>query len=177
MYARRWTFVLFASCAVLSGCSGGGDKGITDPGGRSSCSITVSGAQTGTYGCTAAGITEATTASSNVLVMGTSTSPIIMGLVGFNGNLTTGTYRSTDAKVSAISGVSLQNAQDQIWEAWSDTVSPSQGSFTLTLSSLKLEGTSDGSQVYSLHGTFDATLLPSSLSTPATGTVTVHMVF
>lgn len=140
----------------------------------SSCTITLSGALSGTIPCTAS---LGYDAKNNLGVLGVSPvgSPTVhfTGSASFPGQPHTGTYQSTDA--GAKGGLSVQQGTPT-WFA-SSGGSSTQGSYALTLNSVtNPRQTSSGDMLYDTSGVLTATL-PAITGTGASGTVMVSVTF
>jgi hypothetical protein len=157
-----------AGLIALGACGGGDSKGITDPGGTpgtTKCTVTFSGAKTGSENCVA-GAAYSTADKASAISIGVSGS--LSGGILIEGEPSKATYTASTPKVTGgvfyIAGV-------QYWAADSD-----QGAFTLTISSVGNVVTVPDGKGYTIHGTLDATL-PAVAGTGATGTITVHATF
>jgi hypothetical protein len=173
----RRTIALGVMFIALSGCSSSSGTDGSNGGGESSCTITLSGAETGSPVCS--GITAVWTTDDNQFLYGFfnngGATTVIVSL-GRSGEPTKTTYRNTDTD---LIGSAVVQDGDNSWVAQSaDTSSDTQaaGSFAVTITSVSTTvSTSDG-KVYALHGTFTATLPPAA-GTGSTGTVTMNVKF
>jgi len=156
MYTRVLVFA-----AALAAC-GGSSSNLTNPGQSQSCTVTLSGAVTGTFDCKPA--TTAWSSSNNQggftfsvgSGSGTTAAPSITVAIGVTGEPQAKTYHSTDSGVSA--GLTVSTGSSSVWFAQA----PSNGSFALTFSSVSnaQTATSNGvtGKVYDGEGTLTATL-------------------
>jgi hypothetical protein len=166
---------LLGPAACGSSTDNGSDGG--NDGGNSACTIALTGAQTGSYDCASVLAIFASDSSLSAVDFSTSTgSPVVNVALRFPGELTTKTYRSTDAGAVGSVVVNLNNMS-----AWIAVVDPSSqtpivGSFVLTISSVSTLSSDANGKVLRVHGSLTATL-PSLASTAATGTVTVNATF
>jgi len=164
---------------VSLACGGTG----TNPTNTGACSITLSGAVTGTFPCASAatgGYDHASNESAVDFTAGSAasasnTTPDITVAIGFSGSMQNGTFTSTGS--GAGGGVVVDGNPGSVWAATvASGANPATGSYTLVVSSnTTLAGNTSGS-VYTVHGTLDATL-PAVQGSSATGTVTLHATF
>ena len=159
------------SAVALLGCGGALSAATGGP-----CTITLTGARTGTYDCSAAR-SAAWQSSGNQTGVGLNVpgDPIISVSVVFSGEAHTGVFHSTDSGVEGGAAVTRSNGTEA-WEASVDPQSGSVGSFTLNLTAVSVTTMSTSGKVYTAHGTVDATL-PASAGSSATGVVTLHAAF
>ena len=164
--------------AVLLGC--GSPAGSGDPSGgasSASCTLTLSGAMSGSYGCTQQSATwsDTTDTSTVTFVHGITgqTDPSIAAMITFPGAPLAGIHADTDAgaktHVTVVSGTST----------WAEVVggaAPKSGSYTLVLTRVTPTKTTDYAQAYSISGTLDVTLLPAQ-GASASGSLTLHTTF
>lgn len=139
------------------------------------CRVTLSGAQTGTFDCTAVGAWISSSDSAAVVISNQTTTPAILLGVGRRGLWSTGTFTNTDA--GALGSSTIQNGQ-AYWvaaSAASNGVAGGVGSYTLNLTTAAGTAVSGG-EVYIVHGTFNATALAVP-GTTASGTVTIQVTF
>jgi hypothetical protein len=169
-------FALVAA-VVLAGC--GGSTSPTTNGLTGSASITLSGAQTGSF--TANNVVSAwNTASSqgafgmSVLQAASTSTPGIAVAITFPGEPHTGHFLSTGT--GAAGAVSVNPSGNIFWAATSSTASGAQGSYDLNLTSVSSAATVNGGKTYTVSGTLDATVTAITGS-GATGTVTLHATF
>jgi hypothetical protein len=141
------------------------------------CTLTLSGAVTGTSGCQAVGTTDSNTSLTTVTITGAASSAY-SGFDSVNalgmGDLANGTYSATN--VSRSSTIVSVGTTD-FWGAFAhDGSNPDQGTFSLLISSPGSKVTQAGVPGWpDPHGTLDATLLPAGGS--ASSAVTVHAAF
>ena len=151
-----------------------GDSGSTAP---PSCSMTLSGAVTGTYACGLPLGAWGSAKNRGAIVLTynlTGTSGIkASASVGFPGEPTTKTYSSSDG--DGQSGLNVVDGKG-VWAATAGTSATPLGSYTMVVTSVALGETQATGKSYRVGGTLDATLTPAS-GTSATGTVTMHVEF
>ena len=133
--------------------------------------ITLSGAMTSTF--SSAPITASCIAGHCTIVITAAAPPPFFGAhVNLSAEPAVRTYSMSDPDKSA--SVSASNSTGGGAATWSAAIFPSgpdRGTFSLVLTEVGPKATGDE---FLIHGTFDATLTAES---PATGTVTVHVVF
>lgn len=137
---------------ILTAC--GGSSGGTAA--ATTCSITLSGGNTGTYGCSRFQAGYATSNNFSSITSG------VAGLTGANlsinvpGPLHPGTFGSSDHSAKATMGIQGSG------KAWSleinDDPSADRGSFTLHLETVTPTQVTATGSGYTLHGNLDATL-------------------
>ena len=166
----------FAAIALFLAACGGSSTPGGNPGQSSSCSMTLSGAVTGTFDCRPA--TTVWSSSNNTGGFGFSvTTPAINVAIGWSGQPSGGAhYKITDSGASG--GVTVQQgsgASTQVWAASAATGSnPAHGSYDLAFSSVSNAVTTSQGNAYSAEGTLSATLVP---LTGQSGNVTVSVTF
>lgn len=155
----------FATLVLVAACSSSNNHTTDAPGNGSgsnqggSCSLTLSGGQTGTYSCTS---TTAWASSNNegaFSITPTGFSGMINIAVGWPGEPHTGTYQSTDA--NAKGGASVVTGSGASTMAWAAAVGGGNapiGSYTLSFTSISNTVTTSNGKAYTGHGTFTATL-------------------
>jgi len=145
------------------------------------CSITLSGALTGTFDCLAqpTGGYDATKNETAITVaagnagQATNASPNVDIGLGYAGTLHTGVFHQSDS--GAKGGVAVTGTANASWLAAQDNGTP-MGTWTLNLTgATTIAGNSTGAADY-VHGTVDATL-PAVANSGASGTVTLHASF
>ncbi len=153
--------ILVLAGAALAAC--GGTSITTTPGQSQSCTVTLSGALTGTFDCKPA--TTVWSSSNNVggfsfsvgSGSGTPTAPTINVAIGFSGEPQAKSYQSTDSGMQA--GVSVQAGSTAVWYATAPSGSSSAvGSYTLTFTSVSNAISASSGKVYDGEGTLTATL-------------------
>jgi hypothetical protein len=173
---------LFLTAAfALAAC--GGATALTHPGESSSCSVTLSGAVTGTFDCQPA--TTAWGSSNNTGAFGFSvsasaTAPAINVAIGWTGEPTTRHYKNTDT--DGQGGITVQTgsgATTQVWAGCANAASGGgcgtvAGSYDLNITGISNTIAASNGKVYSTDGTITATLQP---LTGQSGTVTVTATF
>ena len=166
---------------VLMACGGGSSKtidaagnGSGSNGGGGACTLTLSGAQTGSYSCTA----MTAWASSNnqggfSLSVSGFTGMITVG-VGWPGEPMATTYHSTDA--NAKGGASVVTGSGAGTMAWTAAVGNGNtiGSYMVTFSSVANPITTSQGKGYTAHGSFSATLMS---QTGQSGTIMMSATF
>jgi hypothetical protein len=172
-----------ALCVVFAvGCGGpgipGGGGGGTGSGLRP-CTITLSGAVTGTFACTdvpAVAHTSNQNQTGFVVAYGTlgQTDPAVAVSFGFSGQPPSGTVSSTGT--GANGGGILQKPSAQTWSSDVGTGGNDTGSWSVTFSSVTPMGTAGDTTSYEVHGTLDLTA-PAQAGTGSAGTTTVHVEF
>ncbi len=173
---RHTMLAVGAVIGVLSGCSSDNGTG-SDGGGTTGCTITLTGAQTGSPPCS--GVTVIWTSDDNKFAFGFYTATgdtTVTGSLAAPGEPAKTTYQSTDA---TLLGSAVVDNGENGWLAQSADPSsdtPAVGSFTLTITSLSTMVSNSDGKVYTAHGTFTATL-PASTDTGATGTVMMKVTF
>lgn len=162
---KRDALVLALAAAGLCAAScGGGAK----------CSVSFSGAFSGTYSCIATGTYSSSNnagATAGLLVNASGALSYFSFGLNTPADLHTGTYGPDP---SFISGGTLILASGPHYSE-ATVQSTNTGTFSLKLDGIDTVGTSNGNKAYVLHGTLDETLLAASGG--ATGTVTVHASF
>ena len=171
------TIFAAASTLVFAACGGtgigpGGTIGQSDH-----CSVTLTGAQNGTYDCKSALAvwdSNKNETSFAFTVSEAGTTPQITVVISFKGEPHSGTYASTDTGVTGGATVSI-SAGSAGWVGTSDPGSP-QGSFSLKFTGVSTAYTASSGKSYTTAGSVDATL-PAISGSAATGTVTLHATF
>jgi hypothetical protein len=178
--------VVLFGCLVAMACGGnqgtdGGTGGGTTTGGtggnNSGCTITLSGAVSGTYGCdatpTASWSNAGSPANEAELTFGFNLAspdpsrPSVNVGVGFAGEpTTTKTYSNTDT--GARQGVHVTTPSQ---DGFSD-VANGIGSWTVSFSSVTTTSTTADGKVYAVHGTLD-----SMCPTASANNIGVHATF
>lgn len=151
--------------AVLNtGCS----SSDTDVTGNGGCSVTLSGAQTGTYSCGLAAVAAYTTATNQFAVaFNVSGTPSVQVSLGSTGEPTARTYANNAA--GAVGAVTV-NSGTSSWFA----VGGGGGTYSLVLSSVTQFSTGATGKTYTVHGTLDGTLANAASGGAA---VTIHATF
>ena len=167
---------VFAAFATIPAC-GGSTSPTNNPGESATCTVTLSGAVSGTYDCKPA--TTVWSSANNrggfSFSVGTSGStPNINVAIAWTGEPAAGThYQRTDA--GAQGGVTLitgSGAGTQVWEAV--TGNNATGSYDLDFTSVSNALSTANGKAYTADGALDATLNP---TTGQNGSVTVHVSF
>ena len=167
---------LALALVVIAACGGSND---INNNGQGTCSVTLSGAQTGTYDCQAMLGAFSSTDNKSTAGAGTtgSTPPTVSLAFAFAGDLHTGTFKDTDA--GAIGITSVQTATNAFWasEVGQSNSDPKRGSYTLTLTSTGTRVAGNGGAAYlAVKGTLTAVLEPVS-GTGSTGNVNLTATF
>lgn len=169
-------FQLSAAALALAAC--GGSSGIGNNG-QGTCSVTLSGAQTGTYDCQAGLGSYSTSDNKSGFGAGTTgaTPPTLAFAFVFAGDLKTGTFKDTDA--GANSAVTVQTASNAFWSenVGLNNSDPKRGSYTLNITSTGTRVTGNQGAAYlAVQGTLTAVLEPVA-GTGATGNVNLTATF
>ncbi|MGH7523335.1 MAG: hypothetical protein ACREK8_03425 [Gemmatimonadales bacterium] len=163
-------------CTLIAACGSHGTRADAQvAGGGTTCSIVLTGAQSGSPPCSddrtaMYGIKEQTTLvgfSSNDSLPG------VMIAIKFVGAPATKTYRSSEA--GASQGIMVRRGNMR-WVAQGGTQDHPLGSYVLTLTSVKEVPFATDVKGYDVHGTITATLQPDP-GTGASGTVTLSARF
>ena len=174
----RGPVVLKSALAICVALANSDCGTATSPSGpANTCSITVSGAQTGTFACSAAAVGTWTMATDRGAVgFAHAGTPAVAVAIQVPGDLATRTYSSTDTTVTGA--VTVQTGTGGSTAVWAAVTGASaQGSFSLTLTGVSYVATdTGGNKAYTVHGSVNATA-PAILATTATGTVTFHATF
>lgn len=172
---------LFLAAAVLAvAACGGAIDAATHPGQSPTCTVTLSGAVTGTYDCKPA--STGWSSSNNTGAFGFNTpsgsAAVVTTGIGWTGEPTTKHYRNTDA--DAQGGVTVQvgsGAATQVWGACAAngcSGPAGTGAYDLGFSSVTNALSAGSGKAYTTDGTLTATLQP---LTGQSGTVTVSVTF
>ena len=166
-----------AAGLLLAACGG---TGLTTIAGQSSsCTVTLSGALTGTYDCKPATAAWSSSSSQGGFAFNVSqagSAPAISLAIGWPGEPKTGTYANTDAGAQGAVSVQIPSgASAGHWVAAAGSGS-AQGSYSLKFTSVSNTLSASNVKAYSTEGTLDATL-PAVSGTGATGTITQHATF
>jgi len=170
--------ITLAVAAVAAfGCSSS-DKSATGPGGSTSCSVTLSGSQTGTYNCAPVAAFKASTSDSagfGFQVSASGSQPTITALILWLGTPASGHHTNSDA--GAYGGVTAGTAAGAYWYAAAGNIGlPAQGTYDLNLTSVTNPVQTDSGTSYTVHGSLSASL-PALTTSGASGTVTVSATF
>lgn len=164
----RFALAALATVALCVAACGGSKFG--------NCSVSFSGAFTGTYGCTATGSYNTAgggnTSLVNVAFLPTGAVQAFDFGLSTTGDLHAGTYSPATAGSNSVTRLSLSNGQ--AFTEGSGPASSSGGTFSLAVTGLTTISTTSTLKGYAVHGTLDETLVASS---GASGTVTVHASF
>jgi len=163
--------------AVAFGACGGSSSSVDAPGSGGPCSVTLTGAATGSYPCVVPRTTWVM--SSNQGGFGfniTTSSPAVQVAIGFTGEPATDRhYKSSDADVTG--GITVTSDSNMVWAAASMAGSDAAtGTFDLSLTDATVTITSATGKSYTTMGALSATLAPMA-GTGATGMVTLTAAF
>jgi hypothetical protein len=157
---------------ALSGCGGSTNLTSGQP-----CSITLSGAVTGTFACNAVSGGYQTSNSQGAVAASVGGATAITIGIAFPGDLHTGTFKDTDAGVQSALSVQTGTGSNNFWAAAAGTGGAKTGSYTLTITDTGLRVPGQGGAAYpAVHGTLTATL-PAVAGSGATGTVSLSATF
>lgn len=170
--------ILVALGVMVAAC-GGSNSGVDAPGngsgsgsGAGACSLTLSGALTGTYVCRANTGYDSSNGKggTGVTVVG-APEQITIG-IGWTGMPMVRSYMQSDADTTGGVGIIMGSA---VWQATAASGgNPAVGTFDLTLTSLGTAATNGTQTAYTAHGTFNAT---APASTGGGASVMVTMTF
>ena len=172
--------LLVVSCVVAAACSGG-SHGVDAPGGGSgsgsgsgggACSLTLSGALTGTYVCRAnTGYDSSNNKGGLAVTVVGAPEQISIG-IGWMGMPQVHSYTQADADANGGVGIVMGT---NVWAANAATSSsPAVGTYDLTLTSLGMSATNGTQTAYTAHGSLSASAPPRS---GGGANVTVSMTF
>lgn len=164
-----------AACAVTAfvGCS---KSATTGPGNSQNCTVTLSGAVTGSYTCQSTGTgwnANANSGGFSFFIAQAGTTPGIAASIGWTGEPTAG-VPYTESSAGASGGVSVTTGSGVSAQLWAALVANASGSYTLGYTSVRNAVTAGNGKAYTADGTFDATLQPVGAQTD---TVTLHVTF
>ncbi len=166
--------VVVVTAAALS-CNTGSSN-IT-PGISSSCSVTLSGAVTGTYDCRPATTAWSSSDDNGVFTFGVGASgarPSVGLAIAWLGEPKDSTYHYTDPGAQAELYVTTSSGAT--WRATVGGGGATVGSYALTFTSVVNNLSTSTGRAYSTDGTVTATLAADTTTT-ATGTVTLTATF
>lgn len=178
--------VCMVGCGGSSDGSGGGDHGDAGgPGagdmgqsGGGGCTITLSGALSGTLSkCTVNAIWRPSTNQTGVVVLPADTGAFSTVMLSMYRQVMVSVGTWTEMDQDGFSALTIAKAGTP-GPTWTETAggTGAQGSFKLNLSAVRtLTTTSDGT-VYDVHGTLDA-VLPPLAGTGASGDAKLHATF
>ena len=142
--------------------------------GTAACTVTFSGALTGTAPCTTAGAYATTKNRAGLVIDAQGPSGSVQSFdftLDASGDLMAQTYTANNSL--SDTGSTLNSTTNQ---AWVQGASGGPPDFTLVVSSVTILGSGASGRAYAVHGTFDATLAAVAGS-GATGPVTAHVAF
>jgi hypothetical protein len=162
--------------ALLIACGGSTATDING-GLTGAATITLTGAQTGTF--TSNTVAAVWNSGTNEGGFGLSTAasgstPAITVGISFVGEPKVGHYKSSDA--STTGGVTVNPSSLTFWLATNTSGGTPQGTYDLNLTGVSTSGTVSTGKTYTVSGTLDA-VMPAVSGSTATGTVTMHVTF
>jgi hypothetical protein len=170
---------LLTLALALAACGSASD--LTHPGESSSCSVTLSGALTGTYDCkpaTTAWSTSNNTGAFGFSVPASGSAPAITVAIGWTGEPTAKHYKNTDSDgQGSVTVQTGSGATTQVWAGCASAgggCSTTGGSYDLNFTGVSNSLTVSTGKAYSTDGTLSATLQP---LTGQSGTITVAVTF
>lgn len=164
---------------LLLACGSSSD--VSSPGGSSGagCTLTVSGATAGSYGCTSRSASSSDTTGLGYVMMGYGTAGQTIPVIGVSFTFPdvpmAGTFTDADADGGTSARISVTAGGDA-WAAIDGTAAPTTGTYTLVLTRATPTTVVAEGVVYAVSGRLDATLPPDP-RTSATGNVTLHASF
>ncbi len=172
--------VAVTTVMVLLACGSSAD--VLSPGGGSSgssCTLTVSGAMTGSYACTSRLASSSDITGLGYVMMGYGTAGQTIPVIGVTFTFPevpyAGTFTDADADGGTSARISVTAGADA-WAANDGTSAATTGTYTLVLTRVTLTKVLAEGEVYLFSGTLDATLPPVP-RTSATTDVTLHASF
>lgn len=163
---------LWMAAALMLSCGGASFQTL----GSGGCSITLSGAQSGTFGCIAVGGTYDVPSNRGSVAFQTSgATPVTTVSISFPGEPRPATFSSADAGAVSSLQVSYQTVSGRTWAATAGSGTQT-GTYTLVLNSVALIGQSTSGKAYAVSGKVDGTLPPIA-SSGASGNVLLHADF
>jgi len=174
----RLIFFATLTLAMFSLRTCNGTTTVAEKPSAGNCSMTFSGAISGTVQCVALGTYQSTTAQSNISIVGNGAAQGAASAtiaVAFAGSM--GPKTITDANSSQYGATVIgPTVAGQVPMGWAALPNPKQGTLTVTINSASSYATSGGSAAYFVHGTATAYLVPAPNS-KATGTVNLTATF
>lgn len=160
---------LLALCVAATACSSSSSHTADAPGngsgsgsnGGGACTLTLSGALSGSYACTASTVWASSNNQGGFGLSVSGFTGMVTIAVSWNGEPTTTTYHSTDA--GAKGGASIVTGSGASTMAWAAAVGnnqPPTGSYMVTFTTVANPITTSQGKGYTAHGSFDATLTP-----------------
>ena len=155
------------------------DKSATPfyPGLSSFCTVTLSGAVTGTYDCQSASVTWSSADSVGTFsfsVAGSGTKPSVGVTIKWLNEPTTRTYANSDAGARAVLVVTTSNGQT--WQASVGDSTAAAGSYSLGFTSVVNNLHEQNGNLYATEGTLNASL-PAVAASGAAGVVSLSATF
>lgn len=170
--AGMGTKVAAAAMAAMVGCAGAPTTG----GETKSCTLTLSGAITGTWDCRPATTTWQESIDEGIFrftVPQTASTPAVDVQVAWTGQPKVQHYRSGDSDAQA--GLTIQDSQQRSWHivAGSSSAGVTGGSYDLDIAAITSSGPYYIGQEYTITGTLDASLV----GTGGASDLTMHVAF
>jgi len=178
--AKRGTMnrsILAATTLALAACGGSGIGPGGTIGSSNGCSITLSGAVTGTFDCKTAVVAWDSAKNEGFYAFSVAeagATPQIAVAISFPGEPHSGTYASSGTGVTGAIIVSTSSSSN-LWEASKDSTS-AQGTYSLKFTGVSTTYSTASGKAYNTAGSLDATM-PAASGSAATGTVTAHVTF
>ncbi len=181
MTKLRAVVLAAAGIVACNSNSTGPQQGISK-----SCTVTLSGAVSGTYDCRPATTSYGSATDNTAFSFGVPASgsrPAIGLTVVWIGIPTDSIYRNSDSTysykyndVGAQADISVTTSNNQTWLATVGEGTPAAGTYNLTFTSVVLNGATQSGNLYSAEGTVTATL-PAVASSGAIGTIILSATF
>lgn len=175
--------VILAAAGIL-GCN----SNTTGPqqGTSKSCTVSLSGAVSGTYDCRPATTSYGSALDNTAFSFGvpaSGTRPAIGLTIVFLGTPTDSIYRNPDGTYSytntnggAQANISVTTSNNQTWLATVGEGPPAAGTYILNFATVTANGSGPGGALFDAEGTVTATL-PAVASSGATGTIILSATF
>ena len=147
------------------------------PGVSSSCTVTLSGAVSGTYDCQPAVTTWTSidnTGAFTFAVHASGTRPAISVPIAWDSEPARRSYANTDPLAEAA--ITVTNSSGQVWQTTVGGGIPAAGSYSLSFTSVEYNLQAQGGKGYSAEGTLNATL-PAVAASGATAVVILTATF
>ncbi len=163
--------IALLTVTLIGAAAWGSSTDTGNAGGNGGCTVTLSGAQAASLGCSDASIGWSAPDNATGFSIPISGPPQVIISGRLPGQPATKTYHSSDGAV--VLGLVVSDGTN----AWGTGVSGTTiNSATLRFTSLRTTISAAKARTYEAHGTITATLAPDP-STPAAGTVTVNATF
>jgi hypothetical protein len=162
------------AAAGLIACGGDATSPITTL--NANATITLTGAQTGSFTATNLAAVYGTTSQRGSFGFSTqaSSATAVTVAITFTGEPHTGHFKNTD--VGAQAGLNVSPGSPQFWVASDANTATPYGSYDLNLTSVTTTSSVSNGKTYTVAGTLDA-ILPAVPGSGTTGTVTLHATF